>query len=112
MDSNLKNITTALDMDIHYPYQRIGIDRLQLCNIAVLSIDIENIFNTDAQIIQVTKTGLPGKYRVPGKNRWIYKIKITVNDNMNMAFFDLVIGCSIYGNKVMEYAYVSLNHCE
>ncbi len=102
MDLAFKNIT-ALNMDFHYPYQKIGIDRLQLCNLAVLNIDIEKLFGTDAQICQVTKPGLPGKYSVPGTDRWIFKIKIAVKDNM--AFFDLVIGCNnIYGNRWIEYA--------
>lgn len=110
MDSNFNNITAALDMDIHYPYQKIGIDRLQLCNIAVLGIDIEKTLNADnVQTSQVTEPRIPKKYHIPGTDKWISKIKITVNDNMNMAFFDLIIGCSIYGNKLSQYAYLDLH---
>ena len=111
MDSNFNNITAALDMGIHYPYQIIGIDRLQLCNIAVLSIDIDNIFTTDAQISQVMKPGSFGKYSIPGTDRIISKIKIMVKNNM--FFFDLVIGYNnIYGDRWIEYAYLDLHILE
>ena len=107
MDSAFKNLAEADAQSlVCMSYQQIGIDRLQLCNLSVLSIDIEWLFSTGVQISQVAmEPNIPRKYRISGTNRGISKI--TVKDNM--AFFELVIGCkNIYGNKWVEYACISL----
>lgn len=87
------------------PYQKIGIDKLQLYNFTVNEIDIPHLLNMPQVEIQQATNGRLCKRYIPGTKNGI--TKITIKDNR--IFPDLIIGCISKSNGWMrEYVYLNL----
>lgn len=87
------------------PYQKIGLDKLQLYNIAVEELDISHLLNIPKVEIQQATNGRQCRRHMPDSKKGIAKITIKDND----IFPDLTIGCANKSNgHPIEYVYLNL----
>lgn len=88
-----------------HPYQKIGIDKIQFSNIAVVNMDIPHLLASEKITIQqASNTARPCRRYLPNGTGIT---KITIKDNE--IFSELIIGCASASNGIpLEYVYLSM----